>query len=75
MSEPTTEAGKVLLEDWEFLPNHEAIIAAVEAEARERVLRELREEVERMASGSPSGVCVFRSAVLDAIDKRLEKSP
>jgi hypothetical protein len=42
------------------------------AEARAAVLRELREEVERIPGASPSGVCVFRAVVLEAIDRILK---
>jgi hypothetical protein len=88
MNEPTTDAGKRLLErPWNQGFDLRADVVAIEAEAREQaemiltliaankyaaaVLRELRDEVSGMPGASPAGVCIFRSVVLEAIDRRL----
>ena len=84
MTEPTTEAGRALLEAYNggsTFPIRDDILA-IEAEARAAVLRELREEVEEMldspaAYPAPMGPTIRMEndlvrAVLAAIDRRLE---
>jgi hypothetical protein len=73
----STEAGKELL--WSGYHRHSAplvlgdMIAAIEAEARAAVLRELREEVAEMAGEfrwTPNAT-LFIARFLTAIDRRL----
>jgi hypothetical protein len=81
---PTTKAGRRLLEQIRgeesiveeggglvFLLDPVGAIVAVEAEARAAALRDLREEVEGLAYSHLHDDAVYRSAVLDLIDRAL----
>jgi hypothetical protein len=74
MARMSTKAGKRLTLDLGLYGKRrqrcEDYIAAIEAEARAAVLRELREEVAEMAFGL-DGVMLDTETVLAAIDRRL----